>query len=106
MVRSGKVNSLSGLVVTRLDVLSGFEKVQVATKYRLNGDLIRHVPQDTHKFAKVEPVYEAMPGWDGGICLPTGIEKSRRLNNYLIIRLYFHFRSAFSWRHARCSTVV
>ena len=64
---SAKVNSLSGLVVTRLDVLAGFEKVKVATSYRLDGDTIRHVPQNTHRFASVQPVYEELPGWEGDL---------------------------------------
>ena len=64
---SAKVNSLSGLVVTRLDVLAGFEKVKIATSYELDGETIRHVPQNTHRFASVQPVYEELPGWEGDL---------------------------------------
>jgi adenylosuccinate synthase len=64
---SAKLNSLSGWVVTRLDVLAGFERVQVATGYRLKGQTLQHVPQNTHDFAAVEPIYEEMPGWDGDL---------------------------------------
>jgi adenylosuccinate synthase len=60
---SAKVNSLSGLVVTRLDVLSGFEKLQVCTAYRVADRTIRHVPQDGRAFAEAEPIYEEVEGW-------------------------------------------
>lgn len=64
---SARLNSLTGLVVTRMDILSGFESVKVATSYRLDGEELHHVPQDTHRFARVEPVYREMPGWSGDL---------------------------------------
>lgn len=65
---SARVNSLSGWVITRLDVLSnGFERVKIATGYGLDGEIIRHVPQNTFDFARVEPVYEEMAGWSGDL---------------------------------------
>jgi len=73
---SARLNSLSGWVITRLDVLSnGFEKVKIATGYRLNGEVIQHVPQNTFEFARAEPVYEEMPGWTGDL------SKARRLDD-------------------------
>lgn len=73
---SARVNSLSGWVITRLDVLSnGFEEVKIATGYRLNGKAIQHVPQNTFEFATAEPVYEEMPGWTGDL------SKARRLDD-------------------------
>lgn len=66
---SARLNSLSGWVLTRLDVLSGFDPVQVCTAYRLHGETIRHVPTNTHDFAAVEPVYEELPGWEGDLRL-------------------------------------
>lgn len=65
--QSAFVNSLSGFVLTRLDILSGFETVKVATKYRLNGKEIDYLPQSTHHFAACEPVYEELPGWSGDL---------------------------------------
>jgi adenylosuccinate synthase len=62
---SARVNSLTGLVLTRLDILAGFEKVKVAVRYRHGGREFDHVPQDTKVFAEVEPVYEELPGWGG-----------------------------------------
>lgn len=62
--QSCRINSLSGLIVTRLDVLSGIERLKVATAYRLDGKEIHHLPADTSVFADVCPVYEEVPGWD------------------------------------------
>lgn len=64
---SCQLNSLSGLVVTRLDILAGFETVRAATRYRLDGQEIQHVPADTDQFSRVEPLYEDFPGWSGDL---------------------------------------
>lgn len=65
--QSARLNSLSGWVLTRLDVLSGLEKVQVVTKYRLDGQEIDHIPQNIWDFAKVEPIFEELEGWSGNL---------------------------------------
>jgi adenylosuccinate synthase len=65
--QSCRLNSLSGLVVTRLDILAGFETVKVATSYKLDGEEIKHVPMNTFEFERVEPVYKEMPGWSGDL---------------------------------------
>jgi adenylosuccinate synthase len=61
---SSRVNSLSGLVVTRLDVLSGQPIVKAATSYTLNGEPIGYVPAETDVYAEVCPQYKEMAGWD------------------------------------------
>jgi adenylosuccinate synthase len=65
---SARINSLSGLVVTRLDTLSGFGNVQVATGYRLDGEAIGHVPANAWDLERVEPQYEEFEGWSGDLC--------------------------------------
>ena len=65
--RSASLNSLSGWVVTRLDVLSGFERLHVCTGYRWNGRTLNTVPQDTFLLSQVEPDYKTVPGWDADI---------------------------------------
>jgi adenylosuccinate synthase len=65
--QSARLNSLNALVVTRLDVLSGFETVKVCTAYRKNGELVHHVPADAFELSEVEPVYEELPGWTGDL---------------------------------------
>jgi adenylosuccinate synthase len=64
---SCRLNSLSGLVVTRLDILSGFETVKVATSYKLNGEELNHVPANAYDFNHCEPVYKEVPGWSGDL---------------------------------------
>jgi adenylosuccinate synthase len=53
--QASRLNSLSGLVVTRLDVLSGIERVKVATNYDYEGGQIDHIPANVWDFAKVKP---------------------------------------------------
>jgi len=65
--QSARLNSLSGWVVTRLDVLSGIERVKVATSYNFEGDQIDHIPANVWDFAKVRPHYEDLQGWDGDL---------------------------------------
>lgn len=64
---SCRLNSLSGLVVTRLDILAGFETVRACTSYELGGKSIDYVPADGHDFARVQPVYEDLAGWQGDL---------------------------------------
>jgi len=64
---SCRLNSLSGLVVTRLDVLSGLEELRIGTHYLFEGQEIGHMPMNTWEFAKVSPAYETFPGWSGDL---------------------------------------
>src|SRR5579862_5029434 len=64
---SCRLNSLSGLVVTRLDVLSGLPKLKIATRYTLDGKEIHHMPMNTWEFARVQPGYEELEGWSEGL---------------------------------------
>ncbi len=61
--RAMHINSISGLCITKLDVLDGLDTVKLCTGYSLDGNLIDVPPVDTDAFARCEPVYEAMPGW-------------------------------------------
>jgi adenylosuccinate synthase len=59
-----RVNGLSGLVLTKLDVLTGFDKVQVAVAYKLpSGKTVQEFPSDPELLATAQPVYEELPGW-------------------------------------------
>ncbi len=57
------LNGISGLCVTKLDVLDSFEEIKICTAYRLNGELLDAPPLDSHSWANLEPVYESFPGW-------------------------------------------
>lgn len=58
-----RVNGLTGLVITKLDVLNGFDEIEVCTAYRHGSELIHEMPRHQSVFHKVEPVYERFPGW-------------------------------------------
>src|SRR3954466_6734311 len=61
---AARVNGLSGLAITKLDVLTGFEKLQIAVAYKLrNGKTVTEFPSDPDLLTEVQPVYEEMPGW-------------------------------------------
>jgi adenylosuccinate synthase len=56
-------NSLTGLGVTKLDVLDGLEEIKICTGYRLDGVLLETTPLDIERYGDCEPVYESMSGW-------------------------------------------
>ena len=58
------VNGFTGLVLTRLDILDGFETVKVCVGYTANGASIDRFPANTSLLAQCEPVYQELPGWD------------------------------------------
>jgi adenylosuccinate synthase len=57
------VNGFTSLAVNKLDVLSGFEEIQVATRYRIGGKLTDDFPMTLRELEAAEPVYEAFPGF-------------------------------------------
>ena len=58
-----RVNGLDGLAVTKLDVLTGFQEVKIATAYRCGDRTFDEMPSDLETLEKCEAVYESMPGW-------------------------------------------
>jgi len=63
MRRSAQVNSITGLCITKLDVLDGLETLKICTSYNYNGDSIALPPVGADAIEKCEVVYEEMPGW-------------------------------------------
>ena len=61
--RAVQVNSVSGLCITKLDVLDQVESVKLCVAYRSGGDELRVPPVDAEVLAECEPVYEELPGW-------------------------------------------
>src|SRR5467141_758818 len=58
-----RVNGLTGLAVTKLDVLDTFAEIPVGVGYKLDGADVDSMPADVERIARVEPVYETLPGW-------------------------------------------
>ncbi len=61
--RAAQVNSITGLCITKLDVLDGMETLKICTSYKYNGEILEMPPIGADAIAKCEPVYEEMPGW-------------------------------------------
>jgi adenylosuccinate synthase len=56
-------SSVSGLCITKLDVLDGLDTIRVCVGYRINGLISPEPPLSVEGYAEVEPVYEELPGW-------------------------------------------
>ncbi|TSE27274.1 Adenylosuccinate synthetase [Tepidimonas sediminis] len=61
--RSAQVNGLSGLCITKLDVLDGLPELKLCVGYRLDGREIDLLPLGADEIARCEPIYETLPGW-------------------------------------------
>lgn len=62
--RSIENSSVSGLCVTKLDVLDGLETIRICVGYEIDGEPVSGVPLVLDRFAECEPVYKDMPGWE------------------------------------------
>lgn len=58
-----RVNSLTEIALTKLDVLDTFDEIRVCTGYRLDGAEVSHYPDTVEMLGRVEPVWEVLPGW-------------------------------------------
>ncbi len=58
-----RVNGLTSLALMKLDVLTGHEKIEICTAYRLDGAEIKDLPVNSHDLERVEPVYRSLTGW-------------------------------------------
>jgi len=61
--QSAAVSGITGIALTKLDVLDGFDELRICTGYRLGGETLDYFPAHAADQAGVEPVYETMPGW-------------------------------------------
>ncbi|HEX5938306.1 MAG TPA: adenylosuccinate synthase [Actinomycetota bacterium] len=60
---AARVNGLTELFLTKLDVLSGFERIRIATSYRVDGRVFHDFPPHQSLFHDADPVYEDLDGW-------------------------------------------
>ncbi|MEN9373149.1 MAG: hypothetical protein RIR79_701 [Pseudomonadota bacterium] len=61
--RSAQVNGLSGLCITKLDVLDGLEELKLCTGYELDGEIIDILPLGADEIERCIPIYETIQGW-------------------------------------------
>lgn len=64
---SARVNGLTHLALTKLDILSGFETIRIAVAYDYQGVRLEHLPLDSDVLAACQPIYEELPGWSEDI---------------------------------------
>ena len=60
---ASRIGGISGLAVTKLDVLSGFDRIKICVGYRYKGELIHEFPSNSEVLKGCVPVYEEMDGW-------------------------------------------
>jgi adenylosuccinate synthase len=60
---AARVNGLDGLAITKLDVLTGFEKIKIAVAYKVDGKTLDEMPSDPELLERAEAVYEELPGF-------------------------------------------
>ncbi|HPA15040.1 MAG TPA: adenylosuccinate synthase [Desulfobacterales bacterium] len=62
-----RLNGLTGLIITKLDVLCGLASLRICTGYEYNGTVLQNFPSDLKALAACRPVYETLPGWSEDI---------------------------------------
>ena len=62
-----RINGLSELAITKLDVLSGLHPLKICVAYKLDGKEYRELPLGPGDLSLFEPVYEELPGWDDDV---------------------------------------
>ncbi len=82
--RSAQVNGLTGLCITKLDVLDGLKELQLCVGYELEGQRIDILPLGADDIANCTPIYETMPGWTTSTVGVTEYDKlPQEARNYL-----------------------
>jgi adenylosuccinate synthase len=71
---AARVNGLTGLCVTKLDVLNTMKTIKVCNSYRYKGEVLEELPPALTVFSEVEPIYEELPGWESDISGATTIQ--------------------------------
>ena len=62
---ASRINGLTDLAVTKLDVLDGSAEIPVCVSYKINGRKSAEIPAQATKYDTIECVYEKLPGWKG-----------------------------------------
>jgi adenylosuccinate synthase len=62
-LKSIYLNGYTELALTKLDVLTGIENIEICVGYELDGETIGYPPESTAQLARCQPIYEDMPGW-------------------------------------------
>jgi adenylosuccinate synthase len=60
---AARVNSLSELAITKLDVLDSFDEIKMCVAYEIDGERVERLPYHQSDFHRAKPIYETFPGW-------------------------------------------
>jgi adenylosuccinate synthase len=60
-----RTSGIDGIALTKLDILDGFDEIKVCVGYKLDGEVLDHLPASQGAQARVEPIYETIEGWSG-----------------------------------------
>jgi len=71
-----RLNGLTDVALTKIDVLTGIEKIKVAVEYEIDGERYDSVPASLNKLAQAKPIYEEIDGWKEDI---TGVKEYDKL---------------------------
>jgi adenylosuccinate synthase len=63
--RAVEINSISGICLTKLDVLDGLDRIQICVGYEIDGQPLQTAPLSAETYARCVPVYEEIAGWQG-----------------------------------------
>ncbi len=58
-----RVNGLTDIALTKLDILNNFNEIKVCTKYKIKNSIIKETPASLCQYNKLKPVYKSLPGW-------------------------------------------
>ncbi len=64
---AARLNGLTGLIITKLDVLGGLDEIKICTGYEFKGDIVDNFPPSIKMLENCTPVYESHPGWSENI---------------------------------------
>ena len=79
-----RLNGLTGIAITKIDVLGGLESLQICTGYEYNGEILQDFPASLNILSKCKPIYETVPGWSENISNIRVIEDlPKNARNYL-----------------------
>ena len=79
-----RINGMDSMVLTKIDILSDFDKVKICTSYKYNGETIKEFPVNLEILENCIPIYEEMEGWKGDISQITKFEDlPQQLKDYI-----------------------
>lgn len=84
---SVRINGLTGISLTKLDVLSGFDTIKICTGYTFEGKNLETLPAALEIFEKCVPVYEELPGWSADITAVRSFEELPENARKYVLRL-------------------